>query len=63
MVKSEHRAEGGSKAVDTPAELRDALFDELDRLRNGESTPAQANEIAGQARQVIKSMKKRPRGG
>lgn len=34
------------KVVRTSAGLRDALFDELDALRDGSSNPARANSVA-----------------
>jgi len=43
--------------VRTSAGLRDALFDELDGLRNGESNPAKANAVAKLAGQVIDTVK------
>jgi hypothetical protein len=48
------------------AEIREALFDELDRLRAGTSTPAQANAVARSARaqmRLIKAAVKVPRAG
>ena len=39
--------------VRTSHGLRDALFDELDRLINGKSTPAQANAVARIADQIV----------
>lgn len=38
--------------VRTSAGLRDTLFDELDRVINGKSTPAQANAVARLADQI-----------
>ena len=48
---------GTGPTVRTSAGLRDALFDELDGLRNGESNPAKANAIAKLAGQVIDTVK------
>ena len=41
----------------TSAGLRDALFDELDALRNGSTNPAKANAVAKLADQVIATVK------
>lgn len=38
--------------IRTSAGLRDTLFDELDRVINGKSTPAQANAVARLADQI-----------
>lgn len=46
-----------SQTVRTSAGLRDALFDELDNLRNGTSNPAKANAIAKLSDQVISTVK------
>lgn len=43
--------------VRTSAGLRDALFDELDGLRQGTSNPAKANAIAKLAGQLIDTVK------
>lgn len=37
--------------------LRDALFDELTALRNGESNPTQANAVAKIAGSVVETVK------
>lgn len=47
----------GSPTVRTSAGLRDALFDELDGLRNNTSNPAKANAVAKLAGQVIDTVK------
>jgi hypothetical protein len=47
----------GSPVVRTSAGLRDALFDELDGLRNGSTNPARANAVAKLAGQVIDCVK------
>lgn len=41
--------------VRTTAGLRDALFDELEALRRGESTPQRAKAICNTAQQILKS--------
>lgn len=46
-----------TKTVRTSAGLRDALFDELDNLKNGVSNPAKANAIAKLSDQVIATVK------
>lgn len=46
-----------SRTVRTSAGLRDALFDELDSLRNGSSNPAKANAVAKLSDQVIATVK------
>lgn len=46
-----------SPIVRTSAGLRDALFDELDGLRNGSTNPAKANAAAKLAGQVIDTVK------
>lgn len=43
--------------VRTSAGLRDALFDELDALRSGNTNPAKANAVAKLADQVIATVK------
>lgn len=48
---------GTAPTIRTSAGLRDALFDELDGLRNGESNPAKANAVAKLAGQVIDTVK------
>jgi hypothetical protein len=45
------------RTVRTSAGLRDALFDELDSLRNGVSNPAKANAVAKVADQIISTVK------
>lgn len=46
-----------ARTVRTSAGLRDALFDELDALRNGSSNPAKANAVAKLSDQVISTVK------
>lgn len=46
-----------ARTVRTSAGLRDALFDELDNLRSGESNPAKANAVAKLADQVVATVK------
>ena len=41
----------------TSAGLRDALFDEMDALRKGESNPRRAQAIAKLACQIVNSVK------
>lgn len=48
---------GTAPTVRTSAGLRDALFDELDNLRNGSTNPAKANAVAKLADQVIATVK------
>jgi hypothetical protein len=43
--------------IRTSAGLRDALFDELDALRRGDTNPAKANAVAKIADQVISTVK------
>ncbi len=47
----------GTRIVRTSAGLRDALFDELDSLRAGNTNPAKANAVAKLADQVIATVK------
>ena len=56
MSKTESIA-GAGPTVRTSAGLRDALFDELDNLRNGSTNPAKANAVAKLADQVIATVK------
>jgi hypothetical protein len=42
--------------IRTSAGLRDTLFDELDRVINGKSTPAQANAVARLADQIASTV-------
>ena len=42
--------------VRTSAGLRDALFDELDRLRNGDTNATNANAVARLADQVVNTV-------
>lgn len=42
--------------VRTSAGLRDALFDELDRLRNGKTNATNANAVARLADQVVNTV-------
>tara|TARA_R110000744_G_scaffold105458_1_gene201520 strand:- start:508 stop:753 length:246 start_codon:yes stop_codon:yes gene_type:complete len=44
-------------AVRTSSGLRDVLFDELDRLTNGQSNPQQAQAVSKLACQIINSVK------
>lgn len=44
------------QVVRTSAGLRDALFDELDRLRNGETNATNANAVARLADQVVNTV-------
>lgn len=46
-----------NNVVRTSSGLRDALFDELDNLRNGNSNPHQARAVASIASQVISSVR------
>ncbi len=46
-----------TSTVRTSAGLRDALFDELDNLKNGVSNPAKANAVAKVADQIIATVK------
>lgn len=48
---------GAGPTVRTSAGLRDALFDELDSLRRGDTNPAKANAVAKLADQVIATVK------
>lgn len=48
---------GASPTIRTSSGLRDALFDELDALRNGSTNPAKANAVAKLADQVIATVK------
>ena len=50
-------AKAPKKIVRTAAGLRDALFDEMDRLRAGQSNPQQAQAVAKLACQIINSVK------
>ncbi len=43
--------------VRTSSGLRDALFDEWDRLRTGNSNPKQAMAVAHLAKQIVNSVK------
>lgn len=43
--------------VRTSAGLRDALFDELDRMRSGETSAANANAVARLADQVVNTVR------
>lgn len=45
------------RIVRTSAGLRDALFDELDSLKAGNTNPAKANAVAKLADQVIATVK------
>jgi hypothetical protein len=44
------------RTVRTAAGLRDALFEELDNLRSGRSTPRQSTAVARVAAEIIKSV-------
>ena len=46
-----------NKAVRTSVGIRDMLFDELDALRNGTSTPQRAHAIAKTAATILGSVK------
>ena len=46
-----------SQVKRTSKGLRDALFDELTALRNGESNPTQANAVAKIAASVVETVK------
>jgi hypothetical protein len=56
MAKTE-KLTNTTPTVRTSAGLRNALFDELDMLRNGETNPAKANAVAKLADQVIATVK------
>lgn len=56
-MKAEQTTTEITKTVRTSAGLRDALFDELDNLKNGVSNPAKANAIAKLSDQVIATVK------
>ncbi len=45
------------KIIRTSAGLRDALFDELDRLRVGDSNPQMAQAVSKLSCQIINSVK------
>lgn len=51
------KIKGMEPTVRTSAGLRDALFDELDALRNGSTNPAKANAVAKLADQVVATVK------
>lgn len=53
MAETEKRM---APVVRTSAGLRDALFDELDRLRNGETNAARANAVARLSDQVCSTV-------
>lgn len=46
-----------SPVLRTSAGLRDALFDELDNLRNGKTNPAKANSVAKLADGIIETVR------
>lgn len=56
MAKKEEKA----KLADvgrTSAGLRDAIFDELDALRNGESNPTRANAVAKLSASIVETVR------
>lgn len=55
MTKKTTKAQPILKVKRTSLGLRDALFDEIDALRTGESNPARAMSIAKLAVQIINS--------
>ena len=57
MVTAERMVSTSAPVVRTSAGLRDALFDELDSLRDGRTNPAKANAVAKLADQVIATVK------
>ena len=56
-MTTETMPNGTGPTVRTSAGLRDALFDELDNLRNGSTNPARANAVAKLAGQVVDTVK------
>jgi len=50
-------------AVRTSAELRDALFDALDRIRDDTSNPTCANAVAKLAIGLVETARRNLRGG
>lgn len=46
-----------TKVERTSAGLRDAIFDELEALRNGESNPTRANAVAKLASSVVETVR------
>lgn len=56
-MTTETVSEMPARTVRTSAGLRDALFDEIDQLRAGNSNPAKSNALAKLSDQVIATVK------
>ena len=56
MAKAEVKP-GVAAMVRTSAGLRDAIFDELDALRNGTTNPTKANAVAKLATTVVETVR------
>lgn len=57
MAKKNDTSIMASPMLRTSAGLRDALFDELDSLRDGTGNPTRANAVAKLADQVVNTVK------
>lgn len=46
-----------TKIIRTSAGLRDAIFDEIDSIRNGSSNPSRANAVAKLATGIVETVR------
>lgn len=51
------KLEAASPIIRTSAGLRDAIFDEIDAIRNGSSNPTRANAVAKLATGIVETVR------
>jgi hypothetical protein len=56
MTKKEEAQAPATPIVRTSAGLRDAIFDEIDAIRNGTSNPTRANAVAKLASGIVETV-------
>lgn len=57
MATKQATAKTSSPIVRTSAGLRDAIFDEIDSIRNGSSNPTRANAVAKLATGIVETVR------
>jgi len=57
MTTTKTKAASAGPIVRTSAGLRDAIFDEIDAIRNGSSNPTRANAVAKLATGIVETVR------
>lgn len=57
MAKAVKNTEAATPIARTSAGLRDAIFDEIDAIRNGTSNPTRANAVAKLATGIVETVR------